>query len=76
MSDNVFRHFADGERRNAFHFSALRATFEVKIPEGTQVYVGEVGSQGGVFVGGAQQIVVPKPWAIDGVEVINSSPLK
>jgi len=26
MSDNVFRHFADGERRNAFHFSALRAT--------------------------------------------------
>jgi len=56
--------------------SPIDTAFEVKIPSGTKVYVGEVGSQGGAFVGGTQQIVVPKPWTIDGVEVINSSPIK
>ncbi|MEC5408445.1 RHS repeat-associated core domain-containing protein [Paraburkholderia sp. MPAMCS5] len=56
--------------------SPLDTAFAVKIPAGTQVYVGEVGSQGGFYVGGTQQIVVPKPWTIDGVEVINSYVLK
>lgn len=49
--------------------------FEI-IPAGTKVYVGEVGSQGGVYVGGTQQIVVQQPWLNEGVQVINSSPLK
>jgi hypothetical protein len=56
--------------------SPIDTAFEIKIPAGTQVYVGEVGSQGGAFVGGTRQIVVQKPWTIDGVEIINSSPLK
>ncbi|MCF6252869.1 MAG: hypothetical protein L3J75_16610 [Methylococcaceae bacterium] len=56
--------------------SPIDTAFEIKIPAGTKVYVGEVGSQGGAFVGGTQQIVVPKPWTIDGVEVINSRLLK
>jgi len=56
--------------------SPLDTTFEIKIPAGTKVYVGEVGSQGGLYVGGTQQIVVQKPWLIDGVQVISSSPLK
>lgn len=56
--------------------SPVDTSFAVKIPAGTQVYIGEVGSQGGFFVGGTQQIVVPKPWLIDGVQVINLSPLK
>ncbi|WP_205885441.1 hypothetical protein [Pseudomonas qingdaonensis] len=41
--------------------SPLDTTFEIKIPAGTKVYVGEVGSQGGLYVGGTQQIVVQKP---------------
>ncbi|MCF2872993.1 DUF637 domain-containing protein, partial [Octadecabacter sp. G9-8] len=56
--------------------SPLDTAFEVRIPAGTKVYVGEVSSQGGFYVGGTQQIVVPKPWLIDGVEVIGSTPLQ
>ena len=56
--------------------SPLDTSFAVKIPAGTQVYVGEVGAQGGFYVGGTQQIVVVKPWTIPGVQVINWSPLK
>lgn len=49
--------------------------FEVKIPKGTQVYVGEVESQGGAFVGGSLQVVVLRPWEITGVDVIEATPL-
>ena len=56
--------------------SPIDTVFSVKIPAGTQVYVGEVGSQGGFYVGGTKQIVVVKPWAIDGVDVVGASPLK
>lgn len=56
--------------------SSLDTSFAVKIPAGTQVYVGEVGAQAGFYVGGTQQIVVVKPWEITGVKVIKSSPLK
>lgn len=55
--------------------SPINSTFEVRIPAGTRVYVGEVSSQGGAFVGGTQQIVVPRPWEIDGVEVLSRTPL-
>jgi filamentous hemagglutinin len=56
--------------------SPLDSAFTVKIPAGTQIHIGEVGSQGGMYVGGTTQIVIPKPWTIPGVEVINSTPLK
>lgn len=56
--------------------SPIDTSFAVKIPAGTQIYVGEVGTQSGFYVGGTQQIVIPKPWTINGVQVINSSPLK
>ena len=56
--------------------SPIDAFFAVKVPAGTQVYVGEVGTQSGFYVGGTQQIVVVKPWAIPGVQVVKSSPLK
>ncbi|MGN6666319.1 MAG: RHS repeat-associated core domain-containing protein, partial [Trinickia sp.] len=56
--------------------SPIDTAFGVKIPAGTQVFVGEVGSQGGHYVGGTQQVVVPKPWTIEGVEVTHSCGLK
>ncbi|MCL1124452.1 DUF6531 domain-containing protein [Shewanella surugensis] len=55
--------------------SPIDTAFEIKIPKGTQVYVGEVGSQGGFFIGGTEQVVVQKPWTIEGVEVLNGKPL-
>ena len=56
--------------------SPIDTVFKVRIPAGTTIHTGRVGSQGGHFVGGTQQIVVEKPWLIDGVKVLNSSPLK
>lgn len=56
--------------------SPIDTSFAIGIPKGTTVYVGEVGSQGGIYVGGTQQIVVLKPWTIDGVQVLGQSPLK
>lgn len=56
--------------------SPIDSAFDVRIPAGTQVYVGEVGSQGGAFVGGTQQIIVLKPWLLEGVEVVGSRSLK
>jgi hypothetical protein len=56
--------------------SPIDTAFAVSIPKGTTVYVGEVGSQGGFYVGGTQQVVVLKPWAVDGVQVIGSTPLR
>lgn len=55
--------------------SPIDSAFAVKIPAGTKVYVGEVGSQGGHFVGGSRQIVVQEPWNISGVRVLGASPL-
>ena len=56
--------------------SPIDSVIGVRIPKGTRVYVGEVSTQGGNFVGGTQQIVVPKPWTIEGVEVISINPLR
>jgi hypothetical protein len=56
--------------------SPIDTAFEVKIPAGTEVYIGEVGSQSGFYVGGTEQIVVVKPWTIEGVQIMGSSPLK
>lgn len=56
--------------------SPIDTVYEVKIPAGTTVYPGPVGSMGGVYVGGGHQIFVPEPWKIDGVEVIGSEALR
>jgi hypothetical protein len=52
--------------------SPVNAVYAVKIPAGTAVYIGPVGNQGGIYVGGSNinQIFVPQPWKIPGVEVI------
>ena len=55
--------------------SPIDTAFGVRIPEGTKVYVGEVGTQNSFFVGGTQQIVVVKPWEI-GAEVVSARPLR
>jgi RHS repeat-associated protein len=56
--------------------SPIDSSIAVKIPAGTRVYVGEVGSQHGIYIGGTQQIVVPKSWAIKGTEIMEIKPLK
>ncbi|GAB4587661.1 WXG100-like domain-containing protein [Nocardia sp. IFM 10818] len=56
--------------------SPIDTVFEIKIPAGTEVYVGPVGYQSGVYLGGTvDQIYIHEPWNI-GAEVMRSWPLK
>ncbi|MGI4797028.1 MAG: RHS repeat-associated core domain-containing protein, partial [Janthinobacterium lividum] len=56
--------------------SPVDTWYAVKFPAGTRFNVGEIGSQGGMYVGGTEQILIEQPWLIDGVQVVNSGPLK
>jgi hypothetical protein len=56
--------------------SPINAAFGIKIPKGTKIYIGKTGSQGGMHVGGTEQIIVPESWNIKGAEVQEIWPLK
>ena len=58
--------------------SPLNVTYKIKIPKGTTIYEGPVGSTGGVYSGGMNinQVFVQEPWKIKGLEVLEESPLK
>ena len=55
--------------------SSLESNYEVKFPAGTTVYVGPAGSQGEGFAGGGTQVYIPNAKDIQGVEVMNETPL-
>lgn len=54
--------------------SPVTTAYEIELPEGTTIYRGPVANQGGVYVGGAEQVYVEAPWK--GGKVIGSWPLK
>lgn len=56
--------------------SPLNAYHEVQIPAGTKVYVGEVGYQTDIYSGGTEQVVVPTPWKIPGINILGYGALK
>lgn len=56
--------------------SIIDSYYETKIPAGTKVYVGEVGYQADIYSGGTEQVVIPAPWEIPGVETLNFGGLK
>jgi hypothetical protein len=56
--------------------SPLDTAFAVRIPAGTEVYVGRIAAQGGIYGGGTDQILVRQPWAIDGVQVMGARPIR
>ena len=56
--------------------STIDTVYGIEIPKGTITYSGPAGYQGGIYLGGKEQIFIPKPWNIDGVKVISSAPLK
>jgi hypothetical protein len=67
---------ADGRVRGV---SEIDAYYAARIPKGTDVYAGPVGSQGGIHVGGQDhlQLFIPQPWS-KGVTIIgdvNGTPL-
>lgn len=56
--------------------SIINSSIEVRIPAGTQVYVGRTGTQQGVFLGGTEQIFIPGPKLIKGINIESVVPLK
>ena len=56
--------------------SNIDAVFGIEIPKGTVTYSGPAGYQGEIYIGGKEQIFISKPWNLDGVKVISSTPLK
>ncbi|MGT2883511.1 T7SS effector LXG polymorphic toxin [Streptococcus ferus] len=57
--------------------SPIDKVYKIKMPKGTTIYDGPVGSQGGIYQGGLNknQIFIDSPWNIDGVEVVDSWPI-
>ncbi|WP_139300281.1 hypothetical protein [Nissabacter archeti] len=56
--------------------SPLDSFYQVEIPAGTKIYVGDVGYQNGFYMGGTEQVVIPAPWNIPGIKVIENGGLK
>jgi hypothetical protein len=56
--------------------SVIDTEYDVLIPKGTKMYVGEIGTQNGFYVGGTQQIVIPAPWKNPNVVSVGQRPLK
>ncbi len=56
--------------------SVIDRYFEVKIPANTKVYVGEVGYQTDLYPGGSEQVLIPAPWNIPGVKILDFGELK
>jgi filamentous hemagglutinin len=58
--------------------SEINTVYAIKIPKGTTIYEGPVGYQGGVHLGGVNtnQVFVPTPWKIPGVQVVGKTGLR
>ena len=58
--------------------SVIDTVYTIKIPKGTTVYTGPVGSQGGVYCGGydIMQTFIETPWKIEGIKVISKTILE
>ncbi|MCS5709795.1 hypothetical protein CC99x_012885 [Candidatus Berkiella cookevillensis] len=50
--------------------SILENAYCVKIPKGAVVHIGLTAPQGGMLLGGTQQVYVKKPWEIKGAEIV------
>ena len=72
----VLPHWIDPRTGASAGSSPLDTAYAVQFPAGTRIYHGPTANQGGVYVGGADQIFVPEPWNIPGHRVLGSRPLR
>jgi hypothetical protein len=56
--------------------SVIDTVYAIKIPKGNNIYVGDISTQGNLYFGGTEQIIIPKSYLIKGIEVIKSYPIK
>jgi hypothetical protein len=50
--------------------------YYVSIPKNTIIHVGPAAPQGGIYVGGKEQIYIEQAWKIPGIKVLEKYPLK
>lgn len=55
--------------------SPIDTVFSYHVPKGTTLHVGNVSYQSGFYLGGTEQVVIEKPWLIEGFNIIEQSPL-
>ncbi|TAK77390.1 MAG: RHS repeat protein, partial [Gammaproteobacteria bacterium] len=56
--------------------SVINTGYEVVIPKGAVVHMGEIAPQGNIFLGGTQQVLIEKPWLNPEIKVINKFSLQ
>ena len=56
--------------------SIIDSYYEINIPAGSKVYVGQVGYQTNLYAGGTEQVFIPAPWTIPGVKTLDFGALK
>lgn len=71
----VKRHWVDSKTGIWTGESPIESVYELKIPKGTTIYEGPTSTQGGIYLGGSDQIFIPEPRNIPGVQVISEMPL-
>lgn len=71
-------HWIDPKTGVSSGSSPIDNVYAIKIPKGTRIYEGPVANQGGIHVGGPNinQVFVPEPWNIPGVQVVGKTPIK
>jgi RHS repeat-associated protein len=55
--------------------SIIDTGYKIQIPKGTVLHIGEIAPQGGIYVGGTEQILIQTPWKLDGVKILDQFPL-
>jgi hypothetical protein len=58
----VLPHWIDPKTGASSGSSPIDTGYAIRFPAGTKIYHGPVANQGGVYVGGGDQIYIPEPW--------------
>lgn len=64
-------HWIDPATGGFLASSPIDHMWAISIPAGTTVYYGPTANQGGVYVGGAQQVFIREPWTLTGVAAVD-----
>ena len=56
--------------------SIIDSAFSVSIPKGTSINIGLAASQGGIYIGGTQQIYIHDAAITKGIKIIETFPIE
>ena len=56
--------------------SNIDCVYTIEFPEGIDMYSGPTGYQGGIYLGGNEQIFIHQPWKLEGIKILGKEPLR